>query len=159
MISLILGILMCLAQFPLSLWTPKSPNKSVMTVSKLSLAKDKIKVLLLENVHKKAVELFERHGYHHIEQLGDALDEAELKSKIIDAHMIGIRSRTQLSENVMAAAEKLMVIGCFCIGTNQVDTLNTKMKGIPVFNAPYSNTRSVAELVLAEAIMLFRGRA
>ncbi len=104
------------------------------------------------------MELFERHGYHHIEQLGDALDEAELKSKIIDAHMIGIRSRTQLSENVMAAAEKLMVIGCFCIGTNQVDTLNTKMKGIPVFNAPYSNTRSVAELVLAEAIMLFRGR-
>ena len=128
-----------------------------MTVSKLSLPKDKIKILLLENVHTNAVDLFERHGYRHIEQLGDALDEAELKSKISDAHMIGIRSRTQLSESVLAVAEKLMVIGCFCIGTNQVDTLNAKMKGVPVFNAPYSNTRSVAELVLAEAIMLFRG--
>ncbi len=126
-------------------------------VSKLSLPKDKIKVLLLENVHTNAVDLFERHGYGNIEQIGDALDEAELKAKIADIHMIGIRSRTQLTDRIMSAAEKLMVIGCFCIGTNQVNSAAAKMAGIPVFNAPYSNTRSVAELVLAEAIMLLRG--
>ena len=128
-----------------------------MTVSKLSLPKGKIKVLLLENVHSSAVDLFQRHGYHQIEQIGDALDESELKSRIADVHMIGIRSRTQITEPVLSAAEKLMVIGCFCIGTNQVETTAAKMRGIPVFNAPYSNTRSVAELVLSEAIMLLRG--
>lgn len=126
-------------------------------MSKLSLPKDKIKVLLLENVHANALDLFDRHGYGNIEQVGDALDEAELKAKIADVHMIGIRSRTQISKNVLSAAEKLMAIGCFCIGTNQVDSEAAKMMGIPVFNAPYSNTRSVAELVLAEAVMLLRG--
>lgn len=126
-------------------------------MSKLSLPKGKIKVLLLENVHANAVELFKRQGYGHVEEVKEALDEAELKARIADAHMIGIRSRTQVTESVMAVADKLMAIGCFCIGTNQVETEAAKMRGIPVFNAPYSNTRSVAELVLAQAIMLLRG--
>lgn len=126
-------------------------------MSKLSLPKDKIKVLLLENVHANAVDLFKRHGYGQIEEVKTALDADDLKARISDAHMIGIRSRTQLTDDILAAADKLMAIGCFCIGTNQVDTSSAKMRGIPVFNAPYSNTRSVAELVLAEAIMLLRG--
>lgn len=126
-------------------------------MSKLSLPKDKIKVLLLENVHANAVDLFTRHGYGQIEQFKKALDAEDLKAQIADAHMIGIRSRTQLTDEILAAADKLMAIGCFCIGTNQVDIASAKMRGIPVFNAPYSNTRSVAELVLAEAIMLLRG--
>lgn len=126
-------------------------------MSKLSLPKDKIKVLLLENVHANAVDLFKRHGYGQVEQFKKALDADDLKAQIADAHMIGIRSRTQLTDDILAAADKLMAIGCFCIGTNQVDTAAAKMRGIPVFNAPYSNTRSVAELVLAEAIMLLRG--
>lgn len=126
-------------------------------MSKLSLPKDKIKVLLLENVHANAVDLFKRQGYGQIEEVKEALDETELKSRIADAHMIGIRSRTQITSSVLEAAEKLMAIGCFCIGTNQVDTASAKMRAIPVFNAPYSNTRSVAELVLAQAIMLLRG--
>ncbi|NKB44786.1 MAG: phosphoglycerate dehydrogenase [Alphaproteobacteria bacterium] len=126
-------------------------------MSKLSLPKDKIKVLLLENVHSNAVDLFKRQGYGQIEQVGEALDETELKARIADAHMIGIRSRTQITKEVLDVADKLMVIGCFCIGTNQVETNAAKMLGIPVFNAPYSNTRSVAELVLAQAIMLLRG--
>ncbi len=126
-------------------------------MNKLSLPKDKIKVLLLENIHENAVDLFQRHGYAQIEQHKGALDEDDLVERIADAHMVGIRSRTQITERVLKAAEKLMAIGCFCIGTNQVDTTAAKMRGIPVFNAPYSNTRSVAELVLAEAIMLLRG--
>lgn len=126
-------------------------------MSKLSLPKDKIKVLLLENVHANAVELFKRQGYGQIEEVKTALDADDLKARIADAHMIGIRSRTQLTDDILSVADKLMAIGCFCIGTNQVDVSSAKMRGIPVFNAPYSNTRSVAELVLAEAIMLLRG--
>jgi len=126
-------------------------------MSKLSLPKDKINILLLENVHANAVEFFERHGYGQIEQVKKALDDDDLKARIADAHMIGIRSRTQLTDDILSVADKLMAIGCFCIGTNQVDINSAKMRGIPVFNAPYSNTRSVAELVLAEAIMLLRG--
>ncbi|RUO80796.1 phosphoglycerate dehydrogenase [Idiomarina tyrosinivorans] len=122
----------------------------------LSLAKDKIRVLLLEGVHPSAVKLFERHGYHQIEYLKTSLSDAELKEKIADAHIIGIRSRTQLSDEVLAYADKLIAIGCFCIGTNQVELDAAKKRGIVVFNAPFSNTRSVAELVLAEAIMLLR---
>jgi len=126
-------------------------------MSKLSLPKDRIKVLLLENVHANAVDLFRRQGYGQVEHVKEALDEDELLAKIADAHMVGIRSRTQVTKSILDAAEKLMAIGCFCIGTNQVDIAAAKMRGIPVFNAPYSNTRSVAELVLAEAIMLLRG--
>lgn len=98
-----------------------------------------------------------RHGYRQIEEIGEALDGNDLKAKIVDAYMIGIRSKTQITESVLDAAGKLLVIGCFCIGTNQIQTVAAKLRGIPAFNAPYSNTRSVAELVLSEAIMLLRG--
>jgi D-3-phosphoglycerate dehydrogenase len=126
-------------------------------VEKLSLPKAKIKVLLLENIHKSAVDLFKRNGYANVESLRDALDPEDLKAKLKDVHILGIRSRTKLTKDVLAAGEKLLTVGCFCIGTNQVDLSAAKRQGIPVFNAPYSNTRSVAELVLAEIIMLFRG--
>lgn len=126
-------------------------------MSKLSLAKDKIRILLLEGVHENAVRVFENAGYSNIEFHKKALDEADLKEKIKDAHIVGIRSRTQLTSEVLKGAEKLFSVGCFCIGTNQVDLREALAKGVPVFNAPYSNTRSVAELVLGEAIMLMRG--
>ena len=126
-------------------------------MEKLSLPKTKIKVLLLENIHKSAVELFKRHGYGSVESIRDALSGDELKEKLRDVHILGIRSRTKLTKDVLAAGEKLLTVGAFCIGTNQVDLSAAKHLGIPVFNAPYSNTRSVAELVLAEIIMLFRG--
>jgi D-3-phosphoglycerate dehydrogenase len=128
-----------------------------MPLEKLSLPKTKIKVLLLENIHKSAVELFKRHGYSNVESVREALDAEELKAHLKDVHILGIRSRTKLTKDVLAAAEKLLTVGCFCIGTNQVDLNTAKRMGIPVFNAPYSNTRSVAELVIAEIIMLFRG--
>ncbi len=124
---------------------------------KTSLDRSKIRVLLLEGVHTSAVEVFKANGYSNIEYIKTALPDDELKVKIANCHIIGIRSRTQLSAEVLAEAHKLMVIGCFCIGTNQVDLQSALMHGIPVFNAPFSNTRSVAELVLAEAIMLMRG--
>jgi len=123
----------------------------------LSLQKDKIRFLLLEGVHDNAVKVLTQGGYHNIESLSQALDTDELIEKIKDAHFIGIRSRTQLTREVLEQAPKLIGIGCFCIGTNQVDLNAARELGIPVFNAPYSNTRSVAELVLAEAIMLYRG--
>lgn len=123
----------------------------------LSLQKDKIRFLLLEGLHENALKVLEGAGYTNIEYLSHALDEEELIEKIKDAHFIGIRSRTQLTRQVLEHAEKLIGIGCFCIGTNQVDLEAAREMGIPVFNAPYSNTRSVAELVLAEAIMLYRG--
>ncbi|WP_227430204.1 phosphoglycerate dehydrogenase [Psychrobacter sp. I-STPA6b] len=123
----------------------------------LSLQKDKIRFLLLEGVHDNALKVLKDAGYTNIEYLTHALDKDELIEKIKDAHFIGIRSRTQLTREVLEHAEKLVAIGCFCIGTNQVDLDAARELGIPVFNAPYSNTRSVAELVLAEAIMLYRG--
>lgn len=123
----------------------------------LSLQKDKIRFLLLEGVHDNALKTLSAAGYTNIEYIKSALDEAELIEKIKDAHFVGIRSRTQLTRKVLQAAEKLIAIGCYCIGTNQVDLDAALELGIPVFNAPYSNTRSVAELVLAETIMLMRG--
>lgn len=126
-------------------------------MTKYSLDKDKIKVLLLEGVHQSAVDTFTSLGYENIEYLKTSLAEAELIEKVQDVHMIGIRSRTQLTEAVIAAADKLIAVGCFCIGTNQVDLVATKIRGIPVFNAPFSNTRSVAELVLGQLILLLRG--
>ncbi len=126
-------------------------------MEKLSLPKTKIKVLLVENIHKSAIALFERHGYTNIESLRDAPSADELKERLPDVNILGIRSRTKLTKDVLAAGDKLLTIGCFCIGTNQVDLGAAKRLGVPVFNAPYSNTRSVAELVLAEIIMLFRG--
>ena len=122
-----------------------------------SMDKRKIKILLLEGVHTSAVESFETSGYSNIEYLTTSLPDEELKTKISDAQFVGIRSRTQLTADVFDAAEKLMAVGCFCIGTNQVDLDAATKRGITVFNAPYSNTRSVAELMLGEAILLLRG--
>ncbi|MCG8671884.1 MAG: phosphoglycerate dehydrogenase [Pseudomonadales bacterium] len=126
-------------------------------MSKTSLDKSKIRVLLLEGVHQSAVQNFEKNGYTNIEYLKTSLPDDELKAKIADAHFVGIRSRTQLTDEIFEAASKLIAVGCFCIGTNQVDLNAALGRGVPVFNAPYSNTRSVAELVLAQAILLLRG--
>ncbi|ACO80936.1 D-3-phosphoglycerate dehydrogenase [Azotobacter vinelandii CA] len=126
-------------------------------MSKTSLDKSKIRFLLLEGVHQTALDTLKAAGYTNIEYLTGSLPEEQLKEKIADAHFIGIRSRTQLTEEVFDRAKKLVAVGCFCIGTNQVDLEAARERGIAVFNAPYSNTRSVAELVLAEAILLLRG--
>jgi len=122
-----------------------------------SLDKSKIRFLLLEGVHESAVETLKKAGYTNIEYLKTSLAQDDLIEKIADAHFVGIRSRTQLTSEVFDAAKKLIAVGCFCIGTNQVDLKAATKKGVAVFNAPYSNTRSVAELVLAEAILLLRG--
>ena len=124
---------------------------------KTSIDKNKIKFLLLEGIHPSAVDVLNAAGYTQIESLPGALADDELKRKIADAHFVGIRSRTQLTADVFAQASKLAAVGCFCIGTNQVDLQAARERGIAVFNAPFSNTRSVAELVLAEAILLLRG--
>nr|WP_211102046.1 phosphoglycerate dehydrogenase [Azospirillum brasilense] len=126
-------------------------------VTKLSLSKDKINILLLEGVHDNAINELAHGGYATVERLPHALDEAELLERIGSVHMLGIRSRTQLTGKVLEAATRLFSVGCFCIGTNQVDLKAARRLGIPVFNAPYSNTRSVAELVIGEVIMLMRG--
>ena len=126
-------------------------------MSKTSTDKNKIKFLLLEGIHPSAIKVLNAAGYRNIESLSGALEGDELKAKIGDAHFVGIRSRTQLTADVFAHAQKLAAVGCFCIGTNQVDLNAARELGIAVFNAPFSNTRSVAELVLAEAILLLRG--
>jgi D-3-phosphoglycerate dehydrogenase len=125
--------------------------------SKTSLEKDRIKFLLLEGVHQTALDNLKRNGYTNIEYHKKALAGDDLKKAIADAHFIGIRSRTQLTEDVFAEARKLIGVGAFCIGTNQIDLNAALVRGIPVFNAPYSNTRSVAELVLGQTILLMRG--
>ena len=124
-----------------------------------SLEKSKIKFLLLEGVHPSAVESLHNAGYQNIEQHQKALAPEDLKAAIANAHFVGIRSRTQLTEDIFEAARKLVAVGCFCIGTNQVDLAAATRRGVAVFNAPFSNTRSVAELVIAEAILLLRGVA
>ena len=125
-------------------------------MKKTSFPKQDIRVLLLEGVSRSAIGTFEAAGYSQIEFHEKSLPEDELKKRIAEAHLVGIRSRTQLSVDVLAEAKRLIAIGCFCIGTNQVDLNAAQALGIPVFNAPYSNTRSVAELVIAEAILLMR---
>ena len=122
----------------------------------LSLNKDKIKFVLFEGVHQNALDVLHSNGYTNIDYHKKALEGQELLDAVKDAHFIGIRSRTQMTAEVFAAAKKLVGLGCFCIGTNQVDLKAARELGVPVFNAPFSNTRSVAELVLAEIIMLFR---
>ncbi|WP_336368871.1 phosphoglycerate dehydrogenase [Avibacterium paragallinarum] len=124
--------------------------------TKVSLDKSKIKFVLLEGVHKNAIEVLNAAGYTNIEYHKKALEPEELKEVIKDAHFLGIRSRTHLTADVLECANKLIAVGCFCIGTNQVDLEVAKMRGIPVFNAPFSNTRSVAELVLGEILLLMR---
>ncbi|MHA7815897.1 MAG: phosphoglycerate dehydrogenase [Pseudohaliea sp.] len=126
-------------------------------MGRTSLQKRKIKFLLLEGIHDSAVEALNAAGYDNIEWHPKALPPEELKAAIADAHFVGIRSRTQLTDEILEHARKLVAVGCFCIGTNQVDLGAATRRGIPVFNAPFSNTRSVAELVIAEAILLLRG--
>ncbi|QNN76536.1 phosphoglycerate dehydrogenase [Pseudoxanthomonas mexicana] len=128
-----------------------------MSNKKTSYPKQDIRVLLLEGVSRTAVETFRAAGYTQIEFHEKSLPEDELKRRIAEAHIVGIRSRTHLTDDVLAQARRLIAVGCFCIGTNQVDLDAAELAGIPVFNAPYSNTRSVAELVIAQAILLMRG--
>jgi D-3-phosphoglycerate dehydrogenase / 2-oxoglutarate reductase len=126
-------------------------------MTNFSLDKSKIKVLLLEGIHENAMHFFREKGYTDVECLNGALSGDELEKKLQNIHIIGIRSRTELRKSLLFNTPKLFAIGCFSIGTNQVDIQDAKMLGIPVFNAPFSNTRSVAELVIAECIMLMRG--
>ena len=126
-------------------------------MSDFSLSKDRIKILLLEGVSDTAVSLFEEQGYASITRLPKALDGDALIEALRGVHILGIRSRTQLTREVLEAADRLMVVGCFCIGTNQVDLRAARERGVVVFNAPFSNTRSVAELVMGEIICLLRG--
>ena len=123
---------------------------------KTSFPKKDIKIVLLEGIHPSAVEAFHAAGYSHIEHHEKALPRAELFKAITDAHIVGLRSRTQMDAEAIAHTRRLLAVGCFCIGTNQVDLRQTRELGVPVFNAPYSNTRSVAELVVAETILLMR---
>lgn len=125
-------------------------------MAQLSLDKHHIRFLLLEGIHPNAVNILNKAGYNQIESISTALEPDELIEKIKDVHFLGIRSRTQLNQAVLEQANKLVAVGCFCIGTNQVDVETALSLGIPVFNAPYSNTRSVAELVLAQAVLLLR---
>jgi D-3-phosphoglycerate dehydrogenase len=121
-----------------------------------SFPKDRIKVLFLENISDKAVQYFKQQGYADVKKLSGALSEEELIKVIKDVHILGIRSKTFISKKVLDSAKKLQAIGCFCIGVNQVDLKACKQKGIAVYNAPYSNTRSVAELVIGASILLIR---
>ena len=124
--------------------------------NKVSLDKSKIKFVLFEGVHQSALDTLHAAGYTNIDYYKKALDGNELKEAIKDAHFIGLRSRTHLTAEMIEVAPKLIAVGCFCIGTNQVDLNAAKARGIPVFNAPFSNTRSVAELVLGEILLLMR---
>jgi len=121
-----------------------------------SYPRDKVKILLLENLAQSAVREFRDHGYTQIRKLSSALGEDELKKAIKGVHILGIRSKTRITENVLEKADRLLAVGCFCIGTNQVDLNAATRKGVAVFNAPYSNTRSVAELVIGLFVMLIR---
>ena len=124
--------------------------------NKTSYPKDKIKILMLENISDAAIKVFKDSGYADIKKISGALSEEQLINEIKHVHMVGIRSKTQITEKVLQHAEKLQAIGCFCIGTNQVNLSAARKKGIVVFNAPYSNTRSVAELVIGASIILIR---
>jgi D-3-phosphoglycerate dehydrogenase len=126
------------------------------TIDLTSYPKDKIKVLFLENISDKAVQYFKQQGYTDVKKIAGALSEEELIKVIKDVHILGIRSKTFISKKVLDSAKKLQAIGCFCIGVNQVDLKACRQKGIAVFNAPYSNTRSVAELVIGASIVLIR---
>ncbi len=124
--------------------------------ARTSYPKERINILFLENISEKAVQYFKQHGYVNVKKLNGALSEEELMKEIKDVHLLGIRSKTHISAKVLAAAVKLQAIGCFCIGVNQVDLKAATKAGVVVFNAPYSNTRSVAELVIGASIMLIR---
>ncbi|MGI9410527.1 MAG: phosphoglycerate dehydrogenase [Hyphomicrobiaceae bacterium] len=125
-------------------------------VSNPSLPKDKIPVLLLEGISDTAVAALAKAGYHNVERLTGALDEQTLIEKLTDVRILGIRSRTQVTANILNSTSRLMAVGCFSVGTNQIDLDAAQHRGVPVFNAPFSNTRSVAELTIAEIVMLYR---
>jgi D-3-phosphoglycerate dehydrogenase len=125
-------------------------------VKQTSYPKEKIRILFLENISDTAVKNFRQQGYVQVEKISKALTEEELMEEIKDVHILGIRSKTQITKNILDAAKKLQAIGCFCIGVNQVDLEAATHNGVVVFNAPYSNTRSVAELVIGLSIMLIR---
>ena len=128
-----------------------------MTDKKItSYPKEKVNILFLENISDAAIKKFVDAGYNSVKKITGALSEEELSKQIKNVHLLGIRSKTQITKNVLANADKLQAIGCFCIGVNQVDIKEATKKGVTVFNAPYSNTRSVAELVIAASIMLIR---
>ncbi|MFK7888818.1 MAG: NAD(P)-dependent oxidoreductase, partial [Gammaproteobacteria bacterium] len=124
---------------------------------KLSLPKERIKVVFLEGIHDVAVQAMRDAGYTNVHTYPKALPAEQLESVLSDTHFLGIRSRTNLNAQVLAKAPKLVGVGCFCIGTNQVDLKAAELAGVPVFNAPFSNTRSVAELVIAQIVFLMRG--
>lgn len=130
--------------------------QNMATVKQTSYPKEKIRILFLENISDTAVKNFRQQGYVQVEKISKALTEEELIEEIKDVHILGIRSKTQITKNILDAAKKLQAIGCFCIGVNQVDLKAATRNGVVVFNAPYSNTRSVAELVIGLAIMLIR---
>ena len=121
-----------------------------------SYPKDKIKILFLENISEAAIQLFRDNGYSDVRKIAGALSEEQLIQEVKDVHILGIRSKTQITSTILQHASKLQAIGCFCIGTNQVDLVAARKKGVVVFNAPYSNTRSVAELVIGASILLIR---
>ncbi len=127
-----------------------------MSKQNTSYPRNKIKILLLENISDSAVEELRQGGYAEIQKIPGALSEAGLIKAVRGVHLLGIRSKTQITKNVIEAADKLLAIGCFCIGVNQVDLKSATGKGVAVFNAPYSNTRSVAELVIGLCVMLIR---
>lgn len=127
-----------------------------MEAKKTSYPKEKIRILFLENISDAAVKNFRTHEYSNVEKITKALTEEDLIKEIKDVHILGIRSKTQITKKVLDAAKKLQAIGCFCIGVNQVDLKAATKNGVVVFNAPYSNTRSVAELVIGLSIILIR---
>ncbi|MDP3603175.1 MAG: phosphoglycerate dehydrogenase [Bosea sp. (in: a-proteobacteria)] len=123
---------------------------------RLSLSKDRIKVLLLEGINDSAADLLVNAGYTNMTRLPKALDQDALLKALEGVHVLGIRSRTQLTDAIFARADRLFAVGCFSVGTNQVDLEAARSRGVPVFNAPFSNTRSVAELTIGEIVMLLR---
>lgn len=129
---------------------------TIMEIGKTSYPKEKVRILFLENISDTAVRNFKQNGYTRVEKITKALSEADLIREIKDVHILGIRSKTQITANVLDAARKLQAIGCFCIGVNQVNLRHATHNGVTVFNAPYSNTRSVAELVIGLSILLIR---
>src|SRR4030095_727414 len=121
-----------------------------------SYPKEKIRILFLENISESAAKNFRNEGYTQIDKINRSLSEEDLLKEIKDVHILGIRSKTRITKDVLDAAKKLQAIGCFCAGVNQVDLTAATKNGVVVFNAPYSNTRSVAELVIGLSIMLIR---
>ncbi|MBK4775702.1 phosphoglycerate dehydrogenase [Candidatus Pantoea edessiphila] len=121
------------------------------------MEKDRIRFLLLEDIHKSAIHNLKSSGYSNIESYKTVLDSDYLKNSLINAHFIGIRSRSKINKYILSLAKNLLAIGCFCIGTDQIDLIHSAISGIPIFNAPFSNTRSVAELVIGEMLIMLRG--